>query len=304
MPKKSNFLDSPRSPDMRIPPDPWVVRFSRTYGKRYYLNLQTLQTQWKFPEDIELSQAPQLQRKVKTISNTGSLEGMSLQCFWISILDYLHRNGHPYLTLRELRENAGLGADTEHKMFNMDDGQMIFYDAATLIAEIYNLSIQIYSANRYGEFAITDSPRGLIGSGDNLVELAQFGIGHFELIDNVYGSEFIPAVLVKRKLKKITDIDPILRDRYLILSEYQGMLKILRDQSKVNSVVYKKELKTKNKLQRSKELTPDQKEIFLTQHNEFLDELVKEIIATEEKITKLEEEISSLTLIISEFESR
>lgn len=223
MPKKSNFLDSPRSPDMRIPPDPWVVRFSRTYGKRYYLNLQTLQTQFKFPEDFEPSQKP---RKVKTISNTGSLEGMSLQCFWISILDYLHRNGHPYLTLRELRRNAGLGADTEHEIFVIGDGQTIFYNAATLITEIYNLSIQIYSATRYGDFAVTDSPRGLIGDGANLVELAQFGIGHFELIDNVDGSEFIPAVLVKRKLKKITDIDPTMRDRYLILSEYQSMLKL------------------------------------------------------------------------------
>jgi hypothetical protein len=301
MPKKSNFLDSPRSPDMRTPPFPWVVLYSRTYDKRYYLNLQTLQTQWKFPEDFELSQKP---RKVKTISNTGSLEHMSLQCFWISILDYLHRNGHPYLTLRELRRNAGLGADTEHEMFDMDDGQMIFYDAAIQLAAIYNLSIQVYSATRYGEFAITDSPLAFIGSGANLVELAQFGIGHFELIDNVDGSEFIPAVLVKRKLKKITDIDPTMRDRYLILSEYQSMLKILRDHSKVNSVVYREELKTKSKLQRSKDLTPDQKEIFLTQHNEFIDKLVKEINATEERIKKLQEEISSLTVIISEFESR
>jgi hypothetical protein len=181
---------------------------------------------------------------------------------------------------------------------------MIFYNAATLITEIYNLSIQIYSATRYGDFAVTDSPRGLIGDGANLVELAQFGIGHFELIDNVDGSEFIPAVLVKRKLKKITDIDPTMRDRYLILSEYQSMLKILRDHSKVNSVVYKQEIKTKNKLQSSKDLTPDQKEIFLRQHNEFIDKLVKEINATEERIKKLEEEISSLTVIISEFESR
>ena len=293
MPKKYNFV--------RTPPDPWIVQFSQTYGKIYYLNLETLQTQWKFPEDIELSQS---QRKVKTISNTGSLEGMSMQCFWISILDYLRRNGHPYLTLRELRRNAGLGADTENEMFDMDDGQMIFYNAATLITEIYNLSIQIYSATRYGDFAITDSPRGLIGTGDRLVELAQFGIGHFELIDNVNGSEFIPAVLVKRKLKKITDIDPTMRDRYLILSEYQGMLKILRDHSKVNSVVYKQEIKTKNTLQSSQEFTPDQKEIFLTQHNEFIDKLVKEINATEERITKLQEEISSLTVIISEFESK
>ena len=251
------------------------------------------------------------QRRVKTVGNTGSRDDMSMQCFWISILDYLRRNGYPDLTLRELRRNAGLGADTEHMMFDIDylvgpplDRQPIFFNAATRIAEIYNLRIQVYAANRDGEFALTDSPRGLIGNGANLVELAQFGIAHFELIDAVHGSDFVPAVLVKGKLKKTSDIDPTMKERYLILSEYQGMLKILRDQSKVNSVVYKREFKTKEDLRGSKELSSDQKAIFLTQHEKFLDKLVQEINVTKARIKKLQEEISSLIVIISEFESR
>jgi len=249
------------------------------------------------------------QRRVKTIGNTGSRDGMSMQCFWISILDYLRRNGHPDLTLRELRTNAGLGADTEHMMFDIDylvgpplDRQAIFFNAATRIAEIYNLRIQVYAANRVGEFALTDSPRGLIGNGAKLVELAQFGVAHFELIDEVHGSEFIPAVVVKGTLTKTTDIDPTMKDRYLLLSEHQGMLKILRDQSKVNSVVYERELKTKEELKTSPELSSDQKAIFLKQHDQFLDKLVQEINAIDTRIQRLGEEISSLMVIISEFE--
>ena len=245
------------------------------------------------------------QRKVRTIGNNGRLEGMKLQCFWISILDYLRRNGHPDLSLRDLRSNAGLDARTEEMMFDIDysvDGMAIFYNAATQIAEIYNLRIQVYAANRDGEFVMTDSPRGIIGAGRNLVELAQFGIAHFELIDADKGNAFVPAVVVKGELKKVTDIDSTMIDRYLQLSECQGMLKILRDQSKVNSVVYDRELKTKEELKGSQDLSKDQKAIFLTQHDKFLDKLVKEINAIDTRILRLQEEISSLMMIISEFE--
>ena len=247
------------------------------------------------------------QRKVRTIGNDGRLDGMKLQCFWISILDYLRRNGHPGLSLRELRTAGGLDARTEQMMFDIDysvDGMAIFYNAATQIAEIYNLRIQVYAANRVGEFALTDSPRGLIGKGAHLVELAQFGIAHFELIDAKEGTEFIPAVVVKGELKKVNTIDPIMIDQYLQLSECQGMLKILRDQSKVNSLVYERELKTKEELKGSQELSSDQKAIFLTQHEQFLNRLVQEINAIDTRIQRLQEEISSLMMIISEFESR
>lgn len=30
----------------------------------------------------------------KTIGNTGEMQGMRNQCFWISILQFLNRNGH------------------------------------------------------------------------------------------------------------------------------------------------------------------------------------------------------------------
>ena len=68
MPPKYNFVGSPRHrrnttyiSDTRIPPEPWVVLFSKTVdpGRQYYLNERTGQSQWEFPEDdyIELSHA-------------------------------------------------------------------------------------------------------------------------------------------------------------------------------------------------------------------------------------------------------
>ena len=246
-------------------------------------------------------------RKVKTIANTGSLEGMKLQCFWISVLDYLHRHGYPNLTLRQLRTEGGLGKYTENTMFDIDyligpelDRRPIFFNAAERIAEIYNLRIQIYTANRNGEVEIT-TQRGVIGSGTNLVEIAQFGNAHFELIDDIDGTEFIPAVLIQGDLKKDID-DHAIKYLYIELSENQGLLKILKDQSKVNSLIYDNELKIKEDLISSSDLSSDQKAIFITYYDEFLNKLVTEINLVEQKISKLEEEISSLTVIITEYE--
>lgn len=269
--------------------------------KNKYLKLKKLNNQLNNVEQLGGEK-----RKVKTISNTGSREGMSMQCFWISILDYLRRHGHPKLTLRQLRHEAGLGANTEHMMFDIDysvNKQAVFYIAATRIAELYNLRIQIYTATRMGEFVLTDSPRGIIGDGDHQVDLAQFGIGHFELIDVVNGSDFIPAVVVKGNLTKVTEIDSTMKDSYLHLSEEQSMLKILRDHLKVNEVIYETELKMKDELKTSADLSIDQKAIFLTQHDKFLNELVEEINAINAKIDRLQENIVSLMVIINEFEN-
>ena len=138
---------------------------------------------------------------VRTIENRGRLEGMTNQCFWISVLQYVHRHGYPELTLKELRNDAGLQENTENMIFDTDyyardaDGFAIpiFINAAENIARIYNLRIQIYTVNAQG---VITGPRALIGNGEHLVEIAQFGLGHFELIDN-NGTDFVPAVVIK-----------------------------------------------------------------------------------------------------------
>jgi len=244
---------------------------------------------------------------VKTVSNTGGLEGMSLQCFWISILDYLKRNGHPSLTLRELRTQGDLGIDTEKTMFDIDylvgpelDRQPIFFNAAIRIAEIYNLRIQIYTAFRSNnDNAWITTPRASIGDGPNLVEIAQFGTRHFELID-ANGSNFVPAVFVKGELTK--NIDPVMKDRYYQLSENEGMLQILKNELTVNNYNYDKELKAKEDIQKSIYFNPSQKVIFIAEQEQTLNKLLDNKNVIEKKIKQLDEEISSLKLIISEFE--
>lgn len=246
-------------------------------------------------------------RKVKTIGNTGALEGMTFQCFWISILDYLKNHGYPDLTLRQLRKEADLGRDTEHTAFDIDyligpelNRRPIFLNAAEKIAKKYNLRIEIFSADRTGETEIS-THRAVIGEGSNLVEIAQFGIIHFELIDENRGTEFQPAVMIKGELtKKISD--HAMQFIYTELSENQAFLKFLNDQLKVNSAIYEKELKNKKDLMSSPDLTPDQKSIFLTQQDEELNHIVTQINSIEKKIGKLEEDISSLIVIIADYE--
>ena len=242
-------------------------------------------------------------RRIRTISNSGALEGMTNQCFWISILNYLQRNGHPALTLRQLRTNAGLGADTEHTMFDIDHrdrhGNLndIFYNAAMRIANLYNLHIRVHTVNHTGEIL---GPRGYFGDGINFVEIAQFGLFHFELIDGEIGDAFVPAVIVKGNLTK--DIKPEMKSTYLQLSEQQGLLKILREQLKEDHRQYDESLKEKATIQSSSVYTGEEKGAFLTSIDEFINRLVSDIGTKEKKIEQLEQEISSLTLIISEFE--
>ena len=246
------------------------------------------------------------QRKVKTISNGGNIEGMSLQCFWISILDYLRRNGYPELTLRVLRTKAGLGSDTEHTMFDIDyligsalNRQPVFFNAATQIARLYDLRIQIYTTTHDGEVT---TPRGVIGNGSRQVEIAQFGIAHFELIDETVGDTFIPAVSIKGKLTKT--IDPVMRDRYIQLNENQGLLQILNDNLRKLSIVYEHEITQKESISASGEYTIEEKRIFLTQKEQYLQKLVAEINGSETKIARLGEEIATLSLLIREHEEK
>jgi hypothetical protein len=241
-------------------------------------------------------------RRIRTIPNSGALEGMTNQCFWISILNYLQRNGHPALTLRQLRTNAGLGADTEHTMFDIDHRDRhghvddIFYNAAMRIANLYNLRIQVHTVDHTGEIL---GQRAHIGDGANFFEIAQFGLAHFELINGV-GGAFVPAVIVKGNLTK--DINPEMKPRYLQLNEQQGFLKILEEQLREDHKRYDESLKEKATIQSSNAYTGEEKAEFLTSIDKFTNRLVSDIGAKEKKIEQLKQDISSLILIISEFE--
>jgi hypothetical protein len=140
---------------------------------------------------------------VKTKPNNGTKEGMSNQCFWISILDYLTQNRFNDLTLRDLREWAGLDHRTQHTMFDTDEE--IFRLSIVKLLQFLrhidiNLKIKIYRVNydgnivsRANAFALNIAGTDLIddrsaifddNSGE-IVRIANFGLGHFELITNI-----------------------------------------------------------------------------------------------------------------------
>jgi hypothetical protein len=199
---------------------------------------------------------------IKTISNDGRMEGMSLQCFWISILQYLRKNGFHDLTLRELRMHAGLHSDTEHTMFDTyaedSAGNHFFITAAEKIANVFHINIQVYTAIREYPYIIASDepayfiPLGVPNPAYSTVKLANFGMIHFELIDPE-GKPFVPLVEYRGIAKKINEVPEDQREVYLQNSIDKKLLKDLESQKKKLNDDYNKDIDTlqKNSLEES-----------------------------------------------------
>jgi hypothetical protein len=93
----------------------------------------------------------------RVIPNSGSVRDltgeMELQCFWISIFDYLQRNsaaksGRKIDSVRELRSLVGLQSDTENTMF--DEDNPIMKRALQNLIEVFNLRIVIHPIKEDG----------------------------------------------------------------------------------------------------------------------------------------------------------
>ena len=239
---------------------------------------------------------------VKTIQNSGDQEGMSLQCFWISILQYLNRNGYPTLTLKDLRTSAGLTSDTEHEMFDTENND--FSIAADTIARIFNLQIYVYRVQDDG----TIIERGRQYPHDNyddnqrfIVNIASFGLRHFELIDFENGNDFIPAVMYKNNLTKIDKIsdnteNKDIQEAYLNLVDLTDELNKLK-KSKDTYILKIKQLE--NSIVTMLENTTKDKEYKLV----YIEALTNQIkLWTQKiplsKIKKIEDELSSVQLAI------
>ena len=239
---------------------------------------------------------------VKTIQNSGEQEGMRLQCFWISILQYLNRKGYPALTLKDLRTSAGLRSDTEHEMFDTENND--FSIAADTIARIFNLQIYVYRVQDDG----TIIERGRQYPHDNyddnqrfIVNIASFGLRHFELIDFENGNDFIPAVMYKNNLTKIDKIsdntgNKDIQDAYLDLVDLTDELNKLK-KSKDTYILKIKQLE--NNIGTMLENTTKDKEYKLV----YIEALTNQIkLWTQKiplsKIKKIEDELSSVQLAI------
>ena len=244
--------------------------------------------------------------KVNTISNSGSLENMSNQCFWISILDYLQSHGHEKLTLHELRSNAGLDSKTERMMFDTNylinkgnENIPIFFNAANRIAGIYDIQIEVYSVNREG---IVINQRDEIGASKNIVPIAQFGLQHFELIDNK-GKPFIPAVPINGKLTTTTDINLKLKNLYIQLNENLGMMELFNDHLKQLREKYNNSITNKEHILNSDDITHKEKNNFVFHIDKELNETETSINNLEKKIKDYQNENLSIIHIINESNS-
>jgi hypothetical protein len=181
---------------------------------------------------------------------------MSNQCFWISILDYLNRNGQPQLTLKELRTQAGLDASTEHTMF--DSNFESFRDAANRIVARYNLTITILPINGNGDVLYNGNLGDRFGNGANRIEIGQYGIAHFQLIvGNIAEGEknnFQPFVLVKTRLVELKSLSEEKQMIYKKYNENLSFLKIIKFQLDEDKAQYSKLTDEKFTIKDSKDL--------------------------------------------------
>jgi hypothetical protein len=247
---------------------------------------------------------------IKTIPNSGMLEGMTLQCFWISILQYLKKpqnppiQGRSSLTLRDLRSRAGLDSRSEHIMFDTwatnKEGRLYFIEAADRIAHLYHINIQVYIANRHrdGTIHINEQPTYFFPMGEpvfrySTVRLVNFGI-HFELIDDK-GSDYVPLVSYKGTATKITEVPVNEQELYLRNSEDALLLKTFEHQKKEIEKKYIEELDSINKLT---EMRDDEKEALRKQTKSKieLDNITKIIKEVKERIKKEEHDIKQIEL--------
>jgi hypothetical protein len=239
--------------------------------------------------------------QIKTIRNTGEMEGMINQCFWISILNFLNSNGHPNLSLREFRHSIGLNRDTERTMFDSFNND--FHNAAIRAAEIYNLTITAYTVTSSGRIIFGAAT---FGNGPNIVDIAMFGQNHFELIIED-GNAFVPAIIFKNELKKIDEIeyniDENMKKKYLELNETINNLHFYKDELKKN---IKKEHEIKDQevkaIESSSEYSDEEKQFFLKIEQTNYIKLKKQNKLLTKRISELEENIASIKLIIKLYE--
>ena len=148
--------------------------------------------------------------RFSVIPNSGAEDGMTNQCMWISIRDYLKHYLGMKLSVRGVRKMAGLDATTEHQMFDWETPK--FRQALELIARKFNLQFHFYSVDHNGEPNSVlyhdpetrqfPMPMHIVNEhGLRLVNIAFYG-AHFQLItggNNVH----VPRRLTKESIHSV-----------------------------------------------------------------------------------------------------
>lgn len=127
----------------------------------------------------------------ETVKNTGQIDHMSNQCFWISIVDFLNHYLDQTISVKQLREMAkkeGKSINCENEMFDYNDHKT----SLEFIANKFNLKITIYDVDSNRKIDIIER-NVTFGFENGLpVHIAFFG-NHFELIKTIDGATVLPA---------------------------------------------------------------------------------------------------------------
>lgn len=131
--------------------------------------------------------------RVDTIENDGFARGIGdkvyrNQCIYISIRDFLKRNGYPDINLDQVRKDAGVEGKYENVFWEQDNVE--HEEALVKLSNIYQLDIFIWNVNLDGYLdsrlinglSNDITPRYRVGDGNaNIINIASYG-NHFELI--------------------------------------------------------------------------------------------------------------------------
>lgn len=177
------------------------------------------------------------------VPNSGQVDDMSNQCMWISISDYLRIYREINISVRELRQIAGLDRTTEQTQFDWETPQ--FRRGIEKVAEIFGLRINCYLVGHDGvpnQYLFFDPdtkrnpmPMHIINErGHNIVNLAFYG-AHFQLITSGFGLERFNGRFYKteesKPIKTITffenetiDVDPKIKKYYDQIIENEQLI--------------------------------------------------------------------------------
>ena len=179
------------------------------YRKKY------LKYKYKYGQLKKLKNVQRGGAKFNVIPNTGSEDGMTNQCMWISIRDYLLRYLGMRISVRDIRKMAELDKTSEHEQFDWESRRFQFRRAIEIIARKFNLRINLYLTDHNGNpnehllYPGSDIPipmHIINDHGVNIVNIAFYG-AHFELIVNGPGIAYNLPVKVKEQ--KVDVIKPI-----------------------------------------------------------------------------------------------
>ena len=266
----------------------------------------------------------------RVIRNTGSNPSGSLtnQCMWFSIRDFLNLNGHPGITVETIRAEAGLGADTAHMMFDIVNP--VFSTALQRICNRYNIRVRVFPVTYEGKLSAQwyeadeefpdpafsiEPTNGAPYASIKDVNVAQYGLGHFNLIVGGYsfpdmagvaGEAFVAAIPVKesgskehilKEVTKLTEVESVTAALYKEMFELVNLRDFLNLDIQKNRIQLEQKKANYEETKSSKDIGEEDKKIIM------LSIMTHEISPLEQLNKSFETKVASLNKEINELQA-